>query len=89
MYVEKLITITDYFVILSGRSQRHIRTMAADLVEALKGAGVRNVRLDAYGKSRWILIDVGTVVVHIFQEAARRFYDLELLWGDADHVAWR
>jgi len=84
-----LIAITDYFVIFTGRSRRHIRTMADDLVHAAKTAGVRNVRLDAYGKSRWVLIDLGTVVVHMFEQEARRFYDLELLWGDADHIDWR
>ena len=88
LYVEKLIGITDYFVIMTGRSARHCHAIADELVAKAKHAGVKHVQRDAHGRSRWTLVDLGTVVVHIFQEDARRFYDLELLWGDADRVAW-
>ena len=88
LYVEKLIGITDYFVIVTARSARHCHAIADELVQELKHAGLKHIRRDAFGRARWTLLDLGTVVVHVFQEDARRFYDLELLWGDADRVAW-
>jgi len=88
LYVEKLIRITDYFVIATGRSNRHVHMLADELVHRLKDAGRKNIRRDAHGRSRWTLIDLGDVVVHLFEKDARSFYDLELLWGDADQIDW-
>ena len=51
--------------------------------------GARVIRRDVRGSARWALVDLGTVVVHVFESEARRFYDLELLWGDAPQVKWR
>ena len=89
LYVEKLIGITDYFVIVTGRSNRHIHMLADDLVRRLKDSGCKGIHRDAHGRSRWILLDLGDVVVHLFEKDARSFYDLELLWGDADRIDWR
>lgn len=89
LYVEKLIGITDYFVIATGRSNRHVHMLADELMRRLKETGRKNIRCDSHGRSRWILVDLGDVVVHLFEKNARTFYDLELLWGDADRIDWR
>ncbi|MFH0965189.1 MAG: ribosome silencing factor [Planctomycetota bacterium] len=89
LHVEELIGITDYFVIASGRSGRHIRAAADEVLRRVREAGVKAVRRETHGRARWMLLDLGTVVVHVFEPEARRFYDLELLWGDAEKVDWR
>ena len=86
--VEKVFGITDYFVIMTGRSGRHIRMLADEIVHEARRQGVRQIRREVRGSARWALADLGTVVVHVFESEARRFYDLELLWGDAPRVDW-
>lgn len=76
-------TIADYMVIASGRSQRHVVTLAERLVEALKRQGVRKVPVEGAGHGEWVLVDAGDVIVHIFRPELRRFYNLEKMWGMA------
>jgi ribosome-associated protein len=73
----------DLMVIATGSSQRHIATMAEHLLERLKHAGVAGVRAEGSGQSDWVLIDAGDIVVHLFKDEVRHFYDLEKLWGAA------
>ncbi|MDN5344703.1 MAG: ribosome-associated protein [Clostridia bacterium] len=75
--------IADYFVIASGTSATHVQALAARVEEVLDTAGVRLLHREGRDSARWILLDYGAVVVHIFQEEERRFYDLERLWRDA------
>jgi ribosome-associated protein len=76
-------SFADLMVIATGSSQRHIATMAEHLLERLKHAGVAGVRAEGAGQSDWVLIDAGDVIVHLFKDEVRHFYDLEKLWGAA------
>ncbi|MDF2781939.1 MAG: rsfS [Geminicoccaceae bacterium] len=76
-------SIADAMVVATGSSQRHLATMAQHLLERLKAAGLRGLSSEGTGQSDWILIDAGDVVVHLFKDELRRFYDLEKLWGAA------
>ena len=73
----------DLMVIATGSSQRHIATMAEHLLERLKLEGFASVRAEGTGQSDWVLIDAGDVIVHLFKDEVRHFYDLEKLWGAA------
>ncbi len=86
--VSELISITDYFVICSGSSDRQVATIAEEVVGALKEHGVRPVRREGESGARWILIDFVDFVVHVFHEEERDFYRLENLWRDAPAVEW-
>jgi len=86
--VRELITITDYFVICSGSSERQVDTIADEVVKELKAAGVRPVRREGESGARWQLVDFVDFVVHVFHEEAREFYRLDNLWADAPVVDW-
>jgi ribosome-associated protein len=74
-------TFADAMVIATGSSQRHIASMAEHLLERLKASGLAGLGAEGRGQSDWVLIDAGDVVVHLFKEETRRFYDLERLWA--------
>jgi ribosome-associated protein len=76
-------SFADLMVIATGSSQRHIATMAEHLLERLKHEGYTGVRAEGAGQSDWVLIDAGDVIVHLFKDEVRHFYDLEKLWGAA------
>ena len=76
-------SIADDMVIASGRSTRHVAAIAEQLVQALKGRGHRDLRVEGMGQCDWVLIDAGDVVVHIFRPEVRSFYNLEKLWSTA------
>ena len=86
--VRELITITDYFVICSGTSDRQVDTIADGVVKELKEKGVPPVRREGESGAGWQLIDFVNLVVHVFSEEAREFYRLETLWADAPVVDW-
>jgi len=81
--LREITPIADYFVITSGTSAIQVQAIADRVEELLKENGVKLLRREGREHARWILLDYGDVVVHIFQEEERRFYDLERLWGDA------
>lgn len=81
--------VTDYFVIATGTSDRQMRTVADEVCEAANGYGLERFGRAGYGQARWILLDFIDVVVHIFDNEYRGYYDLELLWGDADKLKWK
>ncbi|WP_421699260.1 ribosome silencing factor [Ancylobacter sp.] len=76
-------TIADYMVVASGRNQRHVGAIAEHLVEALKGLGVKGVRVEGQPACDWVLIDASDVIVHIFQPEVRGFYNIEKMWSAA------
>jgi ribosome-associated protein len=76
-------SFADVMVIATGSSQRHIATMAEHLLERLKHEGYTGVRAEGAGQSDWVLMDAGDVIVHLFKDEVRHFYDLEKLWGAA------
>ena len=85
--VRKLTPIFDYFVIATGTSRRQLHAMADEIERVLgKELGSERLGIEGYEGSRWILLDFGEVVVHLFDEEARQYYDLENLWCDAEQV---
>ncbi|MGQ3672417.1 ribosome silencing factor [Xanthobacter sp. TB0136] len=74
-------SIADFMVIASGRSQRHVGAIADHLVESLKAAGLRNVRIEGQPACDWVLIDANDVIVHVFQPEVRSFYNIEKMWS--------
>lgn len=84
-----LLGLTDAFVITSGRNSRQVKTIV-DEVERQVGAaeGRKPVRVEGLDDARWVLMDYGDFLVHVFLDEARDFYDLEHLWADAPRVAW-
>jgi len=79
--------IFDYFVIVTGTSRRQLHAISEDINKRLKTElKEKRMNIDGYEDSRWIVLDYGTVVIHLFDEDTRQFYSLEALWGDADKV---
>ena len=76
----------DFLVIMTGRSDRHVHAIATGLEESLRSRKVRPMSMEGLQAATWVLIDFGDVVVHVFQEDARRLYDIEGLWIDASRV---
>jgi len=77
---------TDYFVIATGTSNRQMRTVADEICDAAKKQGIQRFGRAGYEQARWILLDFVDVVIHIFDSEYRNYYDLELLWGDAERL---
>lgn len=69
-------------VIASGRSHRHVASLAEHLVEALKKAGNRPLSVEGAQRADWILVDAGDIIVHLFRPEVRKFYNLERMWGE-------
>jgi len=80
---------TDYFVIATGTSDRQMRTVADEIRESAGGYGFAVFGRAGYEQARWILLDFIDVVVHIFDEEYREYYELEYLWGDARRINWQ
>ena len=81
-------SFTDYFVIASATSDRHAQSLAEAASDAARHLGERPLGIEGQQTGRWILIDLGEVVVHVFQRDAREFYGLERLWGEAESLDW-
>ena len=86
--VGDLLSITEVFLIVTGTSRPHTRTLAEAVAEKLKEHDRRPLRTEGAAEGEWILLDFGDFVVHVFQEEPRDFYGLERLWGDAPRVPW-
>ena len=84
--VAEVTTIADLFVICSGRGERQVQAIADGIVEKAREAGRKPFGVEGYIGGRWILIDLGDVVVHAFVPDERELYRLERLWGDAPVV---
>jgi len=80
-------TITDYFVICSGTSARHTRTIAENIIHSLKSNHkITNNHVEGLDEASWVAIDYVDVIIHVFDEETRNIYQLEKLWGDAEKV---
>lgn len=84
--VKKLSSFTDYFVICSGNSDRQVQAIAGHIEEKLKEGNVRPLSVEGKREGRWVLLDYGDVVIHVFYQPVREFYDLERLWSDAPRI---
>ena len=78
--VKKLSSFTDYMIIASGTSNRHIQSIGEKVLEDLKVKNIKPLGLEGEGSEEWVLIDIGDVVLHLMSANARAFYDLESLW---------
>lgn len=79
--------VTDYFLLASGTSDTHVRAVAENVLDRLRELGVRPSHVEGLRSGRWVLIDCIDFVVHVFHPAAREFYRLDRLWGDAPATA--
>lgn len=79
-------TFTDYFLITSGANQRQVQAIADEVVDKLKKAGTPAARVEGYRTAEWVLVDYGDFIVHVFEDKARKFYDLERLWREGKRV---
>lgn len=87
--IGKILVIADYFMICSGQTNRQVQTIAENVEEKLREQKVRKVGLVEGGKQGdWVLLDFGAVVVHVFTQEQREYYNLERLWADAPHHKW-
>jgi ribosome-associated protein len=88
--MRELMTITDYFVICHGRSKVHVEAIGESIEDFLEENGIRPDHREGRGSSRWMILDYGSAVAHVFSEDARDYYDLERLWEEApvvEHVS--
>jgi ribosome-associated protein len=84
--VREVTLLADYFVLCDGASNRQIRAISDELLEKLKKEGTRSAIIEGTPESGWILIDFGSVIVHVFSPEQRAYYQLEELWQDAPIV---
>jgi len=84
--IEELTILADYFIIASGSATTQVRAMADEVEKTLEESGVRLGHREGFDAGGWVLLDYGSVVVHIFLPATRDFYSLDRLWEDADRI---
>jgi ribosome-associated protein len=84
--VKNVTTVADYFVILTGGTRRQLRAIANRIVKATREAKYRIHHVEGYEQGHWILIDLNSVIVHVFDRPTREYYELERLWSDAPVV---
>ena len=78
--VKNISSLTDFMVIASGTSNRHLAAMSEKVLEGLKENNVSGIRIEGQGGDEWLLVDAGDVIIHLMSSDAREFYDLESLW---------
>jgi len=84
--VRDLTSIADVFIICSGRSNRQVNAIADSIVARLKKHKIKPLSVEGTRKGHWVLLDYGHVVMHVFYEPVRQFFDLEGLWADAKRI---
>lgn len=85
--VKDFSSLSDYFIICSGSSDRQVRAIADSIEKRLKESGIIPLGIEGKQSGGWVLMDYGDVVVHIFYEPVRKFYNIERLWSDAPRMA--
>jgi ribosome-associated protein len=86
--MRELTSMFDFFVIVSGTSRRQLHAMSEEIDRVLADVGDLRLGIEGYGESRWILLDYGDMVVHLFEPETRAYYALEQLWGRAKRVPY-
>ena len=84
--IDRVSSLADYFLICTGTSNTHVKALCDAVEEALDNAGEPALRREGHRSGTWVLLDYGCLVVHVFTEETRQFYDLERLWSDAKKV---
>lgn len=85
--MEGISLVADYFVICHGNSDKQVQAIAREIKEKAHEQGISVKRLEGFEQAKWVLVDLGDVVVHIFHKDERGYYNLERLWGDAPFVS--
>lgn len=83
--VSDLTIVADYFILASGRSDVHVKSLCDEVEQFMANQGYERLRIEGYRKGRWIVLDYGDILIHIFHKREREFYDLERLWIDGDN----
>ncbi|RKQ37849.1 ribosome silencing factor [Oceanobacillus halophilus] len=78
--------VADYFIICHGNNERQVQSIAREIKDKMDEIGIDVKRLEGFEQARWILVDVGDVVCHVFHKDERSYYNLERLWGDASRI---
>lgn len=87
--VGDVLSITDFFVIVSGSNPRQVRTIADEIEEQVRAAGGPSpLRIEGLDDLHWVLVDYGEFVVHVFLQETREYYELERLWSDVPRIEW-
>ncbi len=82
-------SVADTFIVASAQSRLAVQALADAVRDAARAAGERPLRSEGHAEGRWICLDFGDIIVHLFQEDVRRYFDLERLWGDAPTLRWQ
>ncbi|MBU0650403.1 ribosome silencing factor [bacterium] len=80
------LALADYFLIMSGTNKRHVKSLADEIAFKAKQEFKRNVKIEGYESSTWMILDFKDVVIHVFEDEVREFYDLEGLWKECKRV---
>jgi ribosome-associated protein len=83
--VSDMTIIADYFILASGRSDVHVKSLCDDVQKFMFESGNQHLRLEGYREGRWIVLDYGDILIHIFHKREREFYGLERLWTNGDN----
>ncbi len=86
--VSRFSSFADFFIICTGKSSRQVQGIADNVEDGLRGRGLKPLGVEGKHEGHWVLMDYGDVIIHIFYEPIRHFYDLESLWADASQVRW-
>ena len=78
--------MADYFIICTGMSNTQVKALAGDVEYELSKHGIEPLHIEGYGNSTWVLLDYGSVIIHVFYKDAREYYKLERLWADAKEI---
>ena len=82
----EITSMADYFVIASGRSDRQVQALSKAIVDELREEGIKPIGVEGLSSARWVLLDYGSVIVHLFAPEEREYYGLERLWSSATQV---
>jgi ribosome-associated protein len=86
--VSRFSSFADYFIICSGKSSRQVQGIADNIEDELKTRGLKPIGTEGKREGHWVLMDYGDVIIHLFYEPVRFFYDLESLWSEASRIEW-
>ena len=86
LHTADITVLAEYFAICTASSPTHVKTLTEEIDHVLSELGEPPLRREGYRSGSWVLLDFGCVIVHVFMEEARKFYDLERLWHDAENV---
>ncbi len=86
--ISRFSSLADYFIICSGKSSRQVQGIADNMERGLKARGIKPLGSEGKREGHWVLMDYGDVIIHIFYQPVRSFYDLESLWSEASRVEW-